>query len=181
MSTLRIRKAHAEDIPSLIRAKQYTISNSYRFLSPEEQERWCEVSASEKYFQSLLVRDDTLVMVAEEAGEILGLCAISRIAHGLDKWAEVSNLFSVGEMRGIGKAMLGASIAIAEGWGLRELRCPVFMEDQHSLGFFQRWDFYPSHHEEHQHLPGRSLLYLKRPLRGANRPKQTDDILSEKK
>jgi GNAT superfamily N-acetyltransferase len=174
---LKIRKAVDEDIPALQEAKTYTIENVYGFLSEAEKERWVEHSTSQEYFQTLMERPDTLVVVADSDGKIVGMCAIARIEDGAERWADVTNIFSIGELKGIGKAMLGAAIAIAEGWKLREMRVPVFLEDSHTLNFFQRWDFYPSHHTEHQQLPGRSLLYLKRPLRARTRPRDDDEGL----
>lgn len=181
---LKIRKATMDDIQLLINAKSKVIRDHYSFLSGEEQDQWVEHSANETYFEKLLSRKDTFVIVASEIVDsqekILGLCSITKIEDAAERWADVANLFSVGEIKGVGKAMLGAAIATSENWKLSEMRVPVFVEDGPTLAFFQRWDFFPSHHTQHPQLPGRSVLYLKRPLRTKPRDPEEDSLYQKR-
>ena len=72
----------------------------------------------------VLTRDDTAAFVAESAGAVVGVAAVST-AYGLEVglYAELEDLYVLPEWRaaGVGSALIGASVAWARGLGCHDI------------------------------------------------------------
>lgn len=99
-----------------------------------------EEIASEGFLAALLAKLQTHVLAADEAGEIVGLAVVQRVASGAD---ELTGLMVLGSRtgRGVGRALLEAAVRLSRAEGARDLLVRTEASNERALRFYQDHGF----------------------------------------
>ena len=121
---------------------------------------WRSVGEERRYLRTLVRYPHAAVLVAEVDGEIVARLSLARDPHPAS--AHVADLglmvASAQRRRGIGRALLGASVTWARGAGVRKLELHVFPHNTGALALYEQFGFRREGvRNGHYHRGGRDL------------------------
>ena len=131
-------KQQAPSVPARIRVREMTaedVDDAYRLESMNlGKEAW-----TRKQLLDAMTRDDTIYLVAELAGRIVGLCGVRNISGE----GEITNVSVSGDVRrtGCGYKMLVQLIQRGHGIGIRDYTLEVRSLNAAAIGLYEKLGF----------------------------------------
>ena len=131
-------KQQAPSVPARIRVREMTaedVDDAYRLESMNlGKEAW-----TKKQLLDAMTRDDTIYLVAELAGRIVGLCGVRNISGE----GEITNVSVSGDVRrtGCGYKMLVQLIQRGHGIGIRDYTLEVRSLNAAAIGLYEKLGF----------------------------------------
>ena len=153
-----IRRARPADAAALVRLAEEVAAEPEGWLVTDGA--WRSVGEERRYLRTLVRYPHAAVLVAEVDGEIVARLSLARDPHPAS--AHVADLglmvASAQRRRGIGRALLGASVTWARGAGVRKLELHVFPHNTGALALYEQFGFRREGvRNGHYHRGGRDL------------------------
>ncbi len=153
-----IRRARPADAAALVRLAEEVAAEPEGWLVTDGA--WRSVGEERRYLRTLVRFPHAAVLVAEVDGEIVARLSLARDPHPAS--AHVADLglmvASAQRRRGIGRALLGASVTWARGAGVRKLELHVFPHNTGALALYEQFGFRREGvRNGHYHRGGRDL------------------------
>ncbi len=132
------RRKESRKAPGLVRIRPMTAEDSEEAARLEKdnlgKEAW-----NEKQLLEAMTRDDTVYLVAEKAGRVVGLCGVRNISGE----GEVTNVSVARDCRGegIGYKMLKQLLERGNGLGISDYTLEVRAGNVHAINLYERLGF----------------------------------------
>lgn len=132
------RKLETRKTPGLVRIRQMTVEDidDAALLEKENlgKEAW-----NRKQLLDALTRDDTIYLVAEKAGRIVGLCGVQNVSGD----GEVTNVSVARDClgEGIGYKMVKQLLERGRGIGIKDYTLEVRAGNEHAIRLYERLGF----------------------------------------
>jgi RimJ/RimL family protein N-acetyltransferase len=153
-----IRRARPADAAALVALAEAVGGEPEGWLATDGA--WRGVGEERRYLRTVARYPYAAVLVAEDGGRVVGRLSLSRDPHPASAHvADLGLMVAASHRRlGIGRALLEAAVAWAEGAGVRKLELHVFPDNEPALALYERFGF----HREgvrrgHYHRGGRDL------------------------
>jgi GNAT superfamily N-acetyltransferase len=145
---VRVRKAGVEDAAAIAGVHVRSWRAAYRGIVPDALLDGLSVAQREIVWRELLGRGDreSLTLVAEREGEVVGFCSILAAGRDGDAAAtgcEVAAIYVDPRFwrAGVGRALLGAALDGAHDCGCDEATLWVFAANRAAIAFYEAFGF----------------------------------------
>jgi putative acetyltransferase len=121
---------------------------------------WRSVSDERRYLRSIQRYPDAAVMVAEDAGRIVGRLSLSRDPHPASRHVADLGLMVAAShrRRGVGTALLDEAVVWARTAGVAKLELHVFPWNEPALGLYESFGFVREGYRKRHYERGGELV-----------------------
>ncbi|SCY33062.1 tRNA (adenosine(37)-N6)-threonylcarbamoyltransferase complex dimerization subunit type 1 TsaB [Butyrivibrio sp. INlla14] len=132
------RKLESRKTPGIVRIRQMT-AEDITDAALLEKENLGKEAWTQNQLATALTRDDTIYLVAEKAGRIVGMCGVQNISGD----GEVTNVSVAGDCRGegIGYKMMKQLLERGRGIGIKDYTLEVRAGNEHAIKLYERLGF----------------------------------------
>ena len=132
------RKLEARKTPGIVRIRQMTAEDIDDAAALEKDNLGKEAWNSKQLLDAL-TRDDTIYLVAEKAGRVVGLCGVQNVSGD----GEVTNVSVARDCRGegIGYKMVKQLLERGRGIGIKDYTLEVRAGNEHAIRLYERLGF----------------------------------------
>ena len=155
---IRVRRAEPGDAPALVELAQAVGREEGRWILATEG--WRSISEERRYLKTVLRHPDAAVIVAEDAGRVVGRLSLSRDPHPASRHvADLGLMVAEGHRRqGIGKLLLAEAVVWARSVGIHKLELHVFPWNEPALQLYGSFGFEREGYRKRHYARGDELV-----------------------